>query len=176
MKGKTNRDPSKSTDLWRTPKWLFNACSVAVGGFDLDLCATADDALVPVFCEDIFAESPNARAAWCNPPYSRKSEVIDRVLTLVGDNKIGECVMCLPASTDTSWFADLMSTGIVTPVFVKGRVPFGDPTKNGRTAPIGGTVLFAIDKNEELLKTTVRKLARELKQIGRLSCIGVMGV
>jgi phage N-6-adenine-methyltransferase len=62
---------SHETNEWATPQDFFDKVSKEFGGFDLDTCATAENAKCAKFFDiaasglDQHWEAKN----WCNPPY-----------------------------------------------------------------------------------------------------------
>ena len=117
---------SSKTDCWETPQWLFDKYN-AIYHFDLDACATADNAK----CERFFSPEQDGLAqewtgaVWCNPPYGRQ---IGKWVRKAHDSNAAVVVMLLPARTDTAWFHDFCLRGHVT--FLRGRLRFGHSTTN----------------------------------------------
>lgn len=107
----------KQSDLYETPKSVFDYLSMNYGPFDLDVCAEESTRK----CEKWFGidhsdpERRNAlaimwnmhgRRAWMNPPYSNPRPWIEHAI-LYG--KFGlVTVALLPADTSTSWYHDLI--------------------------------------------------------------------
>ena len=64
---------SSATDLWATPQAFFDRLN-AEFGFELDVCATPDNAK----CEKFFSKDDDGLAqrwlgvCWMNPPYGRE--------------------------------------------------------------------------------------------------------
>ncbi len=64
---------SSATDLWATPQAFFDSIN-AEFGFELDVCATPDNAK----CEKFFTKDDDGLAqewrgiVWMNPPYGRE--------------------------------------------------------------------------------------------------------
>ena len=119
---------SSKTDLWSTPQDLFDRLN-SVFRFDLDVCATPDNAK----CERFFTEEINGLAqewsgsVWMNPPYGRGIDAW--VKKAFQSAQAGATVVCLlPARTDTRWWHDYVLRGEVT--FIKGRLKFGGHNNN----------------------------------------------
>ena len=118
---------SSATDLWSTPQDLFDRLN-ARWHFDLDVCATSDNAKCPLF----FSERDNGLAqywigtCWMNPPYGR---TIGHWMKKAYESaKTGATVVCLvPARTDTAWWHDYAIKGKVE--FLRGRLKFGGHKK-----------------------------------------------
>jgi phage N-6-adenine-methyltransferase len=120
---------SSATTEWSTPKWLFDYLTWIFGGFDLDPCATPENAK----CAQFFTKADDGLSqSWCggargikvfmNPPYGRQigKWVKKAYLESLG----GALVVCLlPARTDTAWWHDYVRRGYVH--FVRRRLKFG---------------------------------------------------
>jgi phage N-6-adenine-methyltransferase len=125
---------SKSCE-WSTPPALFDRLSREYGPFDLDACATAENAKCPRFytrADDGLAR-PWARRVWLNPPYGRGIGAwVCKAWEAVQSGE-AEVVVCLvPARVDTAWWHDYAVRGEVE--FLPGRLKFGG-AKNGAPFP-----------------------------------------
>lgn len=130
---------------WATPKDLFQQLSEDYGPFDLDVCATKESAKCASFYskeEDAFTKNwhRDGSRAYMNPPYGR--QVAGWLQKAYIESKCGLKIVCLlPARTDTAWFHDIASKGIVR--FIRGRVRFEGATAG---APFPSLlVLFGYD-------------------------------
>lgn len=144
-----NRDAmfSSSSDLWETPKDLFDALNNEFH-FDLDACAVPENTK----CIRFYSPADNSLLkqwdgrVWCNPPYGR---VIKKwVMKAVSETKNAEIiVMLLPARTDTEWFHKyLWEKKNVEIRFLRGRLKFGGAVYN---APFPSmVVILKGEKNE----------------------------
>jgi phage N-6-adenine-methyltransferase len=142
---------SSQTDLWATPPDLFEAVN-AVFGFELDVCATPDSAK----CERFYSPQEDglkqewSGICWMNPPYGRE---IGRWMKKAYEaGEAGATVVCLvPARTDTRWWHDYASRGVV--LFLKGRLRFGGAISS---APFpSALVVFCKTFDSELLQCLV---------------------
>ncbi|MAR57102.1 MAG: adenine methyltransferase [Rickettsiales bacterium] len=121
---------SSQTDNWATPIEYFNNLS-KLFNFTLDPCASASNAKAPKFFtveQDGLAQCWETEGAvFLNPPYGRGiSKWIAKAYQTALD---GTPVVCLlPARTDTRWWRDYCSKGIVH--FVSGRLKFGGAKYN----------------------------------------------
>ena len=112
---------SNKTDMWETPKWLFDELDKEFH-FDLDVCAIPENAK----CEQYFTPETDGLSqewngtVWCNPPYGR--EIGKWVKKAAQSNCT--VVMLLPARTDTKWFHDYIYRKAEIR-FLKGRLKFG---------------------------------------------------
>lgn len=116
---------SSKTDLWATPQWLFDELD-AEFGFDLDACATPDNAK----CKRFFTPEQDGlkqnwkNTVWCNPPYGRQiGQWVKKAHDSAAVNG-AVVVMLLPARTDTRWFHDYIY-GKAEVRFLRGRIKFG---------------------------------------------------
>ena len=130
---------SSKTDLWETPKDLFDKLNEEFH-FALDVCATPENAK----CEEFYTKEqdglkqPWKGTVWCNPPYGRQiGEWVRRAfLASVSGSTV---VMLLPARTDTKWFHDyIYKRNNVEIRFIRGRLKFGG---NKNSAPFPSMVV-----------------------------------
>jgi phage N-6-adenine-methyltransferase len=110
---------------WSTPDDLFAGLDKQYGPFDLDVCATDDNAK----CGRYFTQEDDGLAqdwtgrVWCNPPYGRAIGDWMRKAWEASEST-AEIVVCLvPVRTDTQWwqYAEL---GEIS--YVEGRLRFGE--------------------------------------------------
>lgn len=130
---------SSATPEWETPQWFYNILDEEFH-FDLDVCATAENAKAPAFFtpeQDGLAQ-PWYGTCWMNPPYGK--EVKRWVRKAYIEARInGATVVCLlPARTDTNWWWDYCIQGEIR--FLKGRLKFGG-AENGAPFP-SAVVIF----------------------------------
>ena len=123
---------TSNTDMWSTPRAFFDDYN-AVYHFDVDVCATAENALCAKFYspeDDGLSKEWNG-VCWMNPPYGRE---ISKWMKKAYESSLrGTTVVCLvPARTDTAWWHDYATKGEVT--FVRGRLKFGG-SKNSAPFP-----------------------------------------
>lgn len=116
---------SSATDMWATPQDTFDVLNDMYGPFDLDVCATADNAKCQRFYSlaDDGLTQPWVGRCWMNPPYGR--EIGRWMRKAYESSREGALVVCLvPARTDTAWWHDYAMRGEVT--FLRGRLRFGN--------------------------------------------------
>lgn len=121
---------SSEKDEWETPDDLFAALD-AEFHFDLDVCASADNAKCAEFftVEDDGLSRPWTGTCWMNPPYSDTSLWMSKAMN---EGATGSVVVCLvPSRTDVGWFWDFARHGEVR--FLRGRLSFTSDT--GLTGP-----------------------------------------
>ena len=124
---------SSRTDLWATPQSFFVQLD-AEFGFDLDVCALAENAK----CARYYSPIENGLhqvwrgVCWMNPPYGREiGRWVEKAFESAQD---GALVVCLvPARTDTNWWHTwVMRASEVR--FIRGRLKFGN-SKNSAPFP-----------------------------------------
>lgn len=123
---------TSNTDLWSTPRDFFNDYN-AIYQFDVDVCATAENAL----CAKFYSPEDNGLSkewhgvCWMNPPYGRE---IGKWMKKAYESSLhGATVVCLvPARTDTAWWHDYAMKGNIE--FIRGRLKFGS-SKNSAPFP-----------------------------------------
>lgn len=120
---------SSATDEWPTPQEFFDRIAAEFGPFDLDACATPENAK----CQRYFTRSENGLVqawtgrVWMNPPYGR--EIVAWMRKAYESAQAGALVVCLvPARTDTAWWHDYAARGAVR--FIRGRLKFGNAKAN----------------------------------------------
>lgn len=110
---------------WETPIDFFLKYN-DVYNFDLDVCATAQNAK----CKAYYTKGQNGLAqkwhgkCWMNPPYGKEisnwmKKAYESVMN--GDEELVCCLV--PARTDTAWWHDYAMRGEIT--FIRGRLKFG---------------------------------------------------
>ena len=124
---------SSKTDLWETPKDLFDKLNNEFH-FTLDVCATLENAKCDSFYtkEQDGLSQPWKGVVWCNPPYGKQigSWVRRGFFASLSGNTV---VMLLPARTDTRWFHEYIY-GKAEIRFIRGRLKFGG-SKNSAPFP-----------------------------------------
>lgn len=161
---------SSTTDEWATPdEWFRLEIQAEFGIFDLDPCATAENAKAARFHTrlDNGIRRPWFGKVWINPPYGRSEDVckstcakkrcvkrgwhrteyyhgaeewVERaVLTTRQIQGPKLVVMLLPVRTDTEWWQDWVIPYASEVRFIRGRLTFGG-AKN--TAPFPSAVVI----------------------------------
>ena len=138
---------SSATPEWATPPEFFKQLVEEFGEFDLDPCATADNAkAVHYFTQfdDGLVQEWSGKV-FMNPPYGRTIKQWMR--KAYESAQSGATVVCLvPARTDTGWWHDYAAKGDVR--FIRGRLKFGN-SKN--SAPFPSAVVVFTPKVRESL-------------------------
>lgn len=113
--------PSKNNE-YETPQAFFEMLNREFA-FELDVCATAENAK----CKKYFSENGLEKIwrgrCWMNPPYGKE---IVKWLKKAYESALDGClVVCLiPARTDTKWWQTYVTKGDVW--FIPGRLNFGN--------------------------------------------------
>lgn len=117
---------SSASDNWGTPQDFFDKLN-AEFGFDLDVCATKENAK----CSKYFTKGQDglnqywgANTCWMNPPYGREIKAWVRKACDTSNFQGVVVVALLPARTDTAWFWDYIQ-GKAEIRFIRGRLKFG---------------------------------------------------
>lgn len=114
---------------WATPQSLFDAISAEYGPFDLDVCATPENAKAARYFtpEDDGLKQRWSGRCWMNPPYG--SSIRDWVARAYDEalESRATTVGLLPARTDTNWWYDWVRPATEI-VYLKGRVRFEGAT------------------------------------------------
>ena len=130
---------TSKTDLWSTPQDFFDKLD-AEFHFDMDVCATADNAKVKNFIspEEDGLKVTWVGTCWMNPPYGQAiGKWMRKAYQECQD--WGCTVVCLvPARTDTAWWHDYAMKGEIR--FIRGRLKFGG-SKNSAPFP-SAVVIF----------------------------------
>jgi len=138
---------SSKTGMWATPQEFFNKLDWRFGPFDLDPCASEDNAK----CSKFFTETDNGLSqswegftSFVNPPYGRG---IDKWIKKAYEESRKEntkVVMLIPARTDTKyWHNYVMKADEIH--FVRGRLKFGD---SENSAPFPSAVVVFDGSNQ----------------------------
>lgn len=147
---------SSKSDDWSTPQDFFNKVNAEFGPFDLDPCATVENAKAPKFYtteEDGYVQPWHGRV-FCNPPYNKPEKVcaskcskkrcdkrgwhrtkflpgtfdwVARGLCEIEMTSNAELVVFLiPARTDTAGWHKYVTPFAHEIRFIKGRLKFGN--------------------------------------------------
>lgn len=130
MSGTLHYHHTPKTVEWETPQDLFDGLSRRFGGFDLDVCATPENAKCPMFFtmeNDGLSQDWGTWTCWMNPPYGRE---IGKWMQKAYEASLrGATVVCLiPARTDSAWWHDWAMKGEIE--FFRGRIKFSGHQHN----------------------------------------------
>lgn len=125
---------SSKTDMWETPREVFNALQREFN-LDLDVCAIASNAKLSDFYspqDDGLLQGWHGRRCWMNPPYGR---TIGKWVEKAATGGAAIVVALLPARTDTKYFHQFIYQKPNVEIrFIKGRLKFGG-SKNSAPFP-----------------------------------------
>lgn len=125
---------SSATDDWATPQEVYDALNDEFGPFDLDPCASSENAK----CEQFYAGVEGLMRPWegrvfCNPPYGRGIGAWVQRCYEASLNGCTVVVGLLPSRTDTKWWHEwVMEASEIR--FIRGRLRFGG-AKQGAPFP-----------------------------------------
>lgn len=122
---------SSATEEWPTPRDFYDDCVKEFGPFDLDPCATPENAKAVNYytrTDDGLSRVWWGRV-WMNPPYGRgiglwmkKALEQSQRDSIEGIPDVSLVVCLVPARTDTAWWHDYAAKGTVR--FLRGRLRF----------------------------------------------------
>ena len=142
---------SSASDDWATPQDFFDAQD-KIHGFTLDVCADSRNAKCSLYFTkriDGLSRPWSPHRCWMNPPYGR--EIRKWMQKAYEESQRGALVVCLvPARTDTAWWHDYASKGVVT--FIRGRLKFGGHTNS---APFPSALVVLKPQNNHSTPTKV---------------------
>lgn len=152
---------SSNTEQWATPQALFDALNGEFG-FDLDPCATADNAKCDRYftIEDDGLSRPWSGTVFMNPPYGRG--IGDWVAKAHKEALDGATVVCLiPARTDTAWWHDhAMQAHEIR--LLRGRLHFGgDHERTAHNAPFPSAVVVFRHTDRATFSPHLRAMNRD---------------
>lgn len=136
---------SSATDEWATPQEFFDALN-AEFGFELDVCATPENAKCPKYFtkEDDGLSQTWSGVCWMNPPYGR--QIATWVKKAYESAQNGATVVCLlPSRTDTARWHDYCMKGEMR--FIRGRLKFGGSKWN---APFPNAVVIFYPRSHDM--------------------------
>jgi phage N-6-adenine-methyltransferase len=145
-----------SSDEFGTPGEFHRPIADAVGGFDLDPAAGAEDsplASTRYTKEDDGLSKEWFGTVWLNPPFSEKETWLRRAVAEVNAGRVGLAVVLLPVDTSTQWFHEYAATADAL-CFIEGRLSFVGGDRN----PNFGVMIAAFgDVPHDLLDVLDRK-------------------
>ena len=120
---------SSKSDNWATPDDFFDMIVEKYGPFDVDVCASPDNAKCSVYYtkEQDGLKQMWSGKCWMNPPYGRE---IGKWVEKAALSK-AKVVALLPARTDTKWFHKyIYKKESVEIQFLMGRLKFGNASNS----------------------------------------------
>ena len=119
-----------ANDEWRTPRGIFAQLAARYGPFGLDVAATPENTLAPLFYTraDDGLRQPWGAAVWCNPPYSKAAggpgPWVRKALEETRSARCPIAVLLVPVDA-TAWW-DLIHTRAADILYVSRRIAFLD--------------------------------------------------
>jgi site-specific DNA-methyltransferase (adenine-specific) len=148
---------SSRSDEWATNPADFARLNAEYGPFDLDPCATPENAKCPRYftqADDGLAQVWTGRV-FMNPPYSKLRAWMRKAWE--SSQTTADVVVCLiPARVETRCWHDYAARGEVT--FPRGRLRFGD-CKNSAPFPSAIVVFRPGGRNGKTVTTAGTKVA-----------------
>jgi len=140
---------SSNREDWATPWELFHKVAKQHGPFDLDVCATRENAKCPEYFSpdqnSLSLANPWRGRCWMNPPYGRQIGLwLEKALKSVQEGTAQKVVCLIPARTDTAWWHNyVLPFGRIE--FLRGRVKF-EGAQQGAPFP-SAIVVFEADQS-----------------------------
>ena len=146
---------------WYTPQKYIESARIVMGSIDLDPASSAE-ANKTIQADKFFTEKEDGLKqewygnVWLNPPYSKVSNFVDKLL----DSEITQAIALVNNCTETAWFARMVQSAKAL-VFHTGRLRFNCPTKENQetSAAMQGQVFAYFGSHEE-------KFLEEFSQYG----------
>jgi len=139
-----------ANDEWRTPSELFKNLDSFVGGFDIDLCASQENALVDKF----YTKRDNCLTrewkglCFCNPPYSHISPFLKHAIGEVYSNDC-EVWFLIPSKFEqyVHEYIFKMDNWIKNIYFINGRLSFLNEKNEKVGSPLFNNMLVQFKFN-----------------------------
>lgn len=143
-----SRTPLEQRDEWQTPPHVFAWAVERWGPFEIDLAATAANAL----CDRFLTREDNALAhdwhalalrGWCNPPYSNVRPWIERA---ADEARHGfASTWLIPAFRGDVYHAELTQRCARDIVLISPRLSFIAPNGGPKPGNVGGSMFVRFD-------------------------------
>lgn len=143
---------SSETDEWATPPDFLRPLKEAVGGFDLDAAAGAEDSPI---AESAYSEDDDGLAqpwfgtVWVNPPYSAMEEWTKKVISELHRDDVEAILYLCKGDTSTNWWHTALAEATAIGM-LDSRLSFGD---SSRSAPFASHVFVFGDADDAVLDT-----------------------
>lgn len=138
QKKRTRLDSTEDEDF-RTPKYIFKQLNKVYGPFDLDVCASRQNALCDKFHtkeDDALSIIWDGTVAYCNCPYSRSKQFVKEAVTQFQLNPtLKRVVILIPAYLENRAYHDWVYKYATDVILYKARIAFEGPkvSRNKRT-------------------------------------------
>lgn len=152
--GKASKTKSLNKDLWQTTDYAYkDACFLCgVESFDFDVAASKENTKCTVYSDDSLGNtdwfaSYDLDTVWCNPPFSRKIEFLDKAYRdIVNHYSAMACIM-IPYEPCTKWFREHVHNKAHTVYVPDGRYNFIDPETGKEIKGVPFTSCFVVFNN-----------------------------
>lgn len=138
-------------DCWTTPDRIYLPLHEEFG-FGWDLAASAENSKCGSFYtidDDALAQDWTALKlpAWCNPPFSRLSEFVDKAADATAVSRDAPIIVMLMPSNrnDQDWFHDHVIECAAEVRMIRGRVAYNPPPGVKATSPSFGSQVVIFD-------------------------------
>lgn len=129
---------------WRTPRYLFEVLQAEVGGFGIDLAASAENAL----CENFLSEDVDAltvpwvskNPGFLNPPFKKILPWLLKAESEVEKMNVPFIVMLVPVAAGSAWFDRALAKHRVE--FFDKRLRFEHPSETANSPPNGHCLVW----------------------------------
>ena len=142
---------------WATPQSFIEWLQIRFNmQFDLDVCATAETAKVPMYYtpEDDAFQRDWVGHCWMNPPYDNQREWLEYANVSVQEKKAKSVWCLIPARTDTKLFHDFIAKRAHTIYLIKGRINFNRPSRASDTGSTHPSMLVVFKRRAVPQKLT----------------------
>ena len=147
---------SSETDEWATPPEFLRPLAEAVGGFDLDAAAGAEESPI---AECVHTKDDDGLAqswfgtVWVNPPYSDMEKWTEKVISELHRDGVDTILYLCKGDTSTNWWhaavEEMSAVGMID-----RRLSFGGESKS---APFASHVFVFGDVNNAVLDVLNRR-------------------
>lgn len=142
------------SDEYATPRSFVDPIADAVDGFDLDPASGAED--TPI-ASTRFTEEDDGLSkrwfgtVWLNPPFSLKTEFLEKCVTEWRDGRVDLAIVLLPVDTSTAWFHENVASTASIVWFKQGRLNFDGGGGRNRNPNFGVMLAVYGDAPNDLL-------------------------
>ena len=147
---------SSETDEWATPPDFLRPLAEAVGGFDLDAAAGAEESPI---AEYVYTEDDDGLAqswfgtVWVNPPYSDMKKWTEKVISELHRDEVDAILYLCKGDTSTNWWHAAVTEASAVGM-IDSRLSFGGESNS---APFASHVFVFGDVNNTVLDTLNRR-------------------
>ena len=147
---------SSKTDEWATPPEFLRPLAEAVGGFDLDAAAGAEESPI---AESVYTEDDDGLAqpwfgtVWVNPPYSDMEQWTEKVVSELHRDDVDTILYLCKDDTSTNWWHTAVGEASAVGM-IDYRLSFGGGSSS---APFASHVFVFGDVNNAVLDVLSRR-------------------